>query len=131
MSVDGTNVGIIAAIEIILAARIVQRVGHGRTGREQFADRRRPDRAGIDAAEGQSFPDPAELRRDSPACGPGDRAARNRMIDIADRTVKFGAADQRSEEHTPELQSLMRIPYAVFGLNTKTNKKIANTKTEK
>src|SRR3546814_7375312 len=60
-------------------------VGHGRTGREQFADRRRPDRSGIDAAEGQSFPDPAELRRDSPACGPGDRAARNRMIDIADQ----------------------------------------------
>src|SRR3546814_7602095 len=94
MSVDGTNVGIIAAIEIILAARIVQRVGHGRTGREQFADRRRPDRAGIDAAEGQSFPDPAELRRDSPACG-------------------------RSEEHTSELQSLMRISYAVFCLKKK------------
>src|SRR3546814_8033260 len=27
----------------------------------------------------------------------------------------------RSEEHTSELQSLMRIPYAVFCLKTKTN----------
>src|SRR3546814_7281926 len=35
-------------------------------------------------------------------------------------------ADQRSEEHTSELQSLMRISYAVFCLKTKTttNKKI-------
>src|SRR3546814_8378828 len=30
---------------------------------------------------------------------------------------------QRSEEHTSELQSLMRIPYAVFSLKTKNNKK--------
>src|SRR3546814_6329997 len=28
---------------------------------------------------------------------------------------------QRSEEHTSELQSLMRISYAVFGLKKKTN----------
>src|SRR3546814_8521591 len=28
---------------------------------------------------------------------------------------------ERSEEHTSELQSLMRISYAVFCLNTKTN----------
>src|SRR3546814_9975198 len=30
--------------------------------------------------------------------------------------------DERSEEHTSELQSLMRISYAVFCLKTKTNK---------
>src|SRR3546814_2325745 len=29
----------------------------------------------------------------------------------------------RSEEHTSELQSLMRIPYAVFALNKKTDTK--------
>src|SRR3546814_2481890 len=29
----------------------------------------------------------------------------------------------RSEEHTSELQSLMRLSYAVFGLNKKTSKK--------
>src|SRR3546814_9072109 len=33
-------------------------------------------------------------------------------------SISFGA---RSEEHTSELQSLMRISYAVFCLKTKTN----------
>src|SRR3546814_10297373 len=32
------------------------------------------------------------------------------------------ASDNRSEEHTSELQSLMRISYAVFCLKKKTNK---------
>src|SRR3546814_6587038 len=31
--------------------------------------------------------------------------------------------ERRSEEHTSELQSLMRIPYAVFCLKTKTKRK--------
>src|SRR3546814_7396255 len=37
---------------------------------------------------------------------------------------KDGVGDEvpRSEEHTSELQSLMRIPYAVFCLKHKTNK---------
>src|SRR3546814_9953542 len=34
--------------------------------------------------------------------------------------------DGRSEEHTSELQSLMRISYAVFCLTKKTNRKIKN-----
>src|SRR3546814_6578241 len=34
-----------------------------------------------------------------------------------------GACDMRSEEHTSELQSLMRISYAVFCLKKKTNHK--------
>src|SRR3546814_4773580 len=34
----------------------------------------------------------------------------------------------RSEEHTSELQSLMRISYAVFCLKKKTNKPIYHTK---
>src|SRR3546814_5126509 len=33
-------------------------------------------------------------------------------------------ATRRSEEHTSELQSLMRISYAVFCLKKKTNKKV-------
>src|SRR3546814_8121120 len=39
--------------------------------------------------------------------------------------VKYGGhamGDERSEEHTSELQSLMRISYAVFCLKKKTNK---------
>src|SRR3546814_6731306 len=42
----------------------------------------------------------------------------HRGLDVGDR-VQFGA--QRSEEHTSELQSLMRISYAVFCLKKKTN----------
>src|SRR3546814_2604292 len=40
-----------------------------------------------------------------------------------------GTKDERSEEHTSELQSLMRISYAVFCLKkkTKTTQKIDNT----
>src|SRR3546814_2901308 len=35
--------------------------------------------------------------------------------------------DHRSEEHTSELQSLMRIPYAVFCLKTKQDKQNIHT----
>src|SRR3546814_4441141 len=40
-----------------------------------------------------------------------------------DNTTDVAAADpaERSEEHTSELQSLMRISYAVFCLNKKIN----------
>src|SRR3546814_4607881 len=38
-----------------------------------------------------------------------------------------GEADGRSEEHTSELQSLMRISYAVFCLKKKTDKQSKNT----
>src|SRR3546814_10270833 len=48
----------------------------------------------------------------------GERVDRARVLeDAADEP-------QRSEEHTSELQSLMRISYAVFCLKKKTNKKI-------
>src|SRR3546814_5398062 len=40
------------------------------------------------------------------------------------------AGSSRSEEHTSELQSLMRISYAVFCLTKKTNTKNNHTKTE-
>src|SRR3546814_9655443 len=46
-----------------------------------------------------------------------------RLGDGLDRLGKSGAkvmADPRSEEHTSELQSLMRISYAVFCLKKKT-----------
>src|SRR3546814_7048772 len=47
--------------------------------------------------------------------------------------VEIGVADRisgaRSEEHTSELQSLMRISYAVFCLKKKKNKKTINNNT--
>src|SRR3546814_7585839 len=39
---------------------------------------------------------------------------------------RVGAKHSRSEEHTSELQSLMRISYAVFCLKKKTNEKNDN-----
>src|SRR3546814_3458158 len=42
---------------------------------------------------------------------------------------RLGAQGGRSEEHTSELQSLMRNSYAVFCLKKKTNRKQNNTKT--
>src|SRR3546814_4259362 len=41
--------------------------------------------------------------------------------------VAFAFDPERSEEHTSELQSLMRISYAVFCLKKKNNTKITST----
>src|SRR3546814_5243383 len=48
-------------------------------------------------------------------------ATRNRRSKLAARLAGFSAT--RSEEHTSELQSLMRISYAVFCLKKKKKKK--------
>src|SRR3546814_16142441 len=73
--------------------------------------------------------------------GPPDPAARDRRTrsplaggaaesdpGVAARVRSKGARRARSEEHTSELQSLMRISYAVFCLKKKkTNKDTART----
>src|SRR3546814_2825795 len=46
---------------------------------------------------------------------------------LADAAERIRAAKGRSEEHTSELQSLMRISYAVFCLKKKTKQTIHNT----
>src|SRR3546814_1738048 len=46
---------------------------------------------------------------------------------IANRHARGLFGDLRSEEHTPELQSLMRISYAVFCLKKKNIPKQQNT----
>src|SRR3546814_3930857 len=48
------------------------------------------------------------------------REAQNAQVLLSELT-------DRSEEHTSELQSLMRISYAVFCLNTKTNPNLKPT----
>src|SRR3546814_6270876 len=62
----------------------------------------------------------------------GDTVANERLFRISDYAGKipnFSALQQntrtsgRSEEHTSELQSLMRISYAVFCLKQKNNKR--------
>src|SRR3546814_5915093 len=46
----------------------------------------------------------------------------------AAESIGLYAGEQRSEEHTSELQSLMRISYAVFCLKKKNNKRNTITK---
>src|SRR3546814_8950548 len=46
-----------------------------------------------------------------------------RIVALSALDGAVGIADLRSEEHTSELQSLMRISYAVFCLKKKINKK--------
>src|SRR3546814_5017854 len=66
------------------------------------------------------------LSRMAEVCGAGSRRALLRMQTWHMREETFRAAlacltdaIHRSEEHTSELQSLMRIPYAVFCLKKK------------
>src|SRR3546814_10269807 len=42
------------------------------------------------------------------------------LPEVKDSDADFGSTEARSEEHTSELQSLMRISYAVFCLKKKT-----------
>src|SRR3546814_7065900 len=59
--------------------------------------------------------EPGALPRERPAA----RLARDIVRAVA-RNEDVGARIERSEEHTSELQSLMRISYAVFCLKKKT-----------
>src|SRR3546814_7060368 len=80
-----------------------------------------------------SRPRAARLRRGGGRDGAARPAARRLRQGEreADRGGAEGAAgDARSEEHTSELQSLMRISYAVFCLKKKKNKhQTENSKT--
>src|SRR3546814_1762150 len=58
------------------------------------------------------------------------RIAPDRVFHLAARTRGADATDTRSEEHTSELQSLMRISYAVFCLQKKKNIRISVTNTK-
>src|SRR3546814_13179781 len=70
----------------------------------------------------QARPAQGRSRLGAPAAAPrcrrpgGRTACRTRVSRLA-----HPSADVRSEEHTSELQSLMRISYAVFCLKKKTN----------
>src|SRR3546814_5145173 len=49
-----------------------------------------------------------------------------RDIEAWKEARKIASTSERSEEHTSELQSLMRISYAVFCLKKKNNRKTVN-----
>src|SRR3546814_6934764 len=69
------------------------------------------------------FEEVAHHRRRLPRQRPGqDPEAAARLFDDVDFAVPEGIEIKRSEEHTSELQSLMRISYAVFCLKKKNHK---------
>src|SRR3546814_6387973 len=96
-----------------------------------IANRRRPDLSPVrDLYDGDARLFPAVLSRrprHRPAVSPGPASGGvvtfdwSVITDNADRFAEGAAMTVRSEEHTSELQSLMRISYAVFCLN-KNNK---------
>src|SRR3546814_8494341 len=64
---------------------------------------------------------PGRRRRGTQGPAPGDRAVRHAVLPghrhvepVGGARASLSAAAARSEEHTSELQSLMRISYAVF-----------------
>src|SRR3546814_7327638 len=65
--------------------------------------------------------EPALLGWAAAAPTPGERRpmVRSRVSAIARKLLSRREAETRSEEHTSELQSLMRISYAVFCLKKK------------
>src|SRR3546814_9025852 len=81
------------------------------------------------AANFPEIPLPIEPPETSVAMVPAQRLAAMRDL-VIERSHEIRAAEReaqrlavRSEEHTPELQSLMRISYAVFCLKKKKQKK--------
>src|SRR3546814_3357443 len=96
-------------------------------GSDRRGDRRRDDgnaRAGADADTDRD----GDLAHGEATGGERDDAARERKHrdDLAARALEeigelVERRVERSEEHTSELQSLMRISYAVFCLKKKTN----------
>src|SRR3546814_6069589 len=75
--------------------------------------------AGLQATSAQSSPHSANSSRSRPNASPRPWALSTASLAHHRRT---NAASRRSEEHTSELQSLMRISYAVFCLKKKTTK---------
>src|SRR3546814_2015172 len=73
----------------------------------------------------REHPRPARVGREAVAVEMARNIARAAGIGV----VAPGAADARSEEHTSELQSLMRISYAVFCLKKKKQKELSRCRT--
>src|SRR3546814_1899988 len=108
----------------VCSSDLAQEVGIGAVGVEHLLRQplqRRSDGGSDDA------------RRLGPGEGGADVHHRVRGGDVAElrRTVDHGHLVVRSEEHTSELQSLMRISYAVFCLKKKKQHYNATIKTNR
>src|SRR3546814_2187687 len=71
------------------------------------------------------YKEATELARKSATAAPTDAVSKNlllsALIGLSQTSEDKAVRDERSEEHTSELQSLMRISYAVFCLKKKKN----------
>src|SRR3546814_8480066 len=89
-------------------------------------------RGGVEAGDGSGLP-ARRSRRRARADGGGRACGEDRADGGMSRgtPARFGGsgtgANSRSEEHTSELQSLMRISYAVFCLKKKTKNNTVQT----
>src|SRR3546814_7448082 len=99
--------------------RIEAPVDHGEIQRIIEYDRAEMDAKVSTFYEGNlavHFPDQRPLKwRD-------EKTAESRLVHVPKRVLVFDDPSLRSEEHTSELQSLMRISYAVFCLKKKNKK---------
>src|SRR3546814_6636573 len=102
---------IIMIIDVL--APVARRAAGEQRRHRPALNRRRALHPGI-VEEGRRIVDILDRRRDARA-----RADMPRILDQERRAHRFFI---RSEEHTSELQSLMRISYAVFCLNKKNTK---------
>src|SRR3546814_7400952 len=88
--------------------------GHARGGGERVADRDRGAEQFVIAAR-------RDMRLRAQRIEPGEQidigAGERAIVERLERDARSG--EPRSEEHTSELQSLMRISYAVFCLKQK------------
>src|SRR3546814_7102845 len=82
----------------------------------------RSARLRISARTGARGLESAGLARTSRLAGSARSIRRSRARKDAGAALRGIRADSRSEEHTSELQSLMRISYAVFCLKKKNTK---------
>src|SRR3546814_10580263 len=95
--------------------------GRPRQGRAAAAVRLRRLREPAGRRGRVQQPAPRRAVRDADDDRLGDPALLRGAVGGAGHAARAGAvADARSEEHTSELQSLMRISYAVFCLKKKT-----------
>src|SRR3546814_3662013 len=83
-------------------------------------------RAGRFLSADQAFADVIRLMPDNDKARVGQAVARVAQGDRAGARAALAEVRNRSEEHTSELQSLMRISYAVLCLKKKTQTDIKN-----